>query len=416
MRLLKLLPKLLIGLLPSCALFAAPAAEEGPTILGINDHVLYRTAAEHASVFNVYRDTDTRFLRINIDWMTLEPSAGVYSKTRLENLDLFFAEAAETRIRVLASIAYAPSWANGGKQGAGWPPTDFAAYADFCEWIMRRYAPYVNQDGNRILESIEIWNEPDLCDLFFKGYSRQSPDAARVYAEMVKVAGPRLMAVRVEIGAPDLLICAPAISNIHETQWAPSGKSSWIDAFYSVEGVTKCYDVVSLHSYWEHAGSTGWLPPELPACWDATNQKISVVGRVYHPESGRSLIDRMKAAGDGEKEIWITEIGGSARGDEPEHAQRMLSFYEQKAHLEDVIRLLRGGQIPNLKRVYWYEIFDEPHAQREQRYYGLIGFGDKFPLDYGGPLSLTNATFKEKPAYAVYRNTMKSRYKVMGRP
>jgi hypothetical protein len=395
---------LFASLLPVLPVFPAPA----PTVLGVNDHILYRTPAEHEVAFAAYRDSDTRFLRINIDWITLEPAQGVYSKNRLENLDRFFALAEKSRIRVMASVAYAPSWANGGKQGAGWPPTDNERYADFCEWFVRRYGQVKNAAGERVLEALEIWNEPDLCDLFFKGYPRYSADAAKAYAELVKVAGGRLRAIRADAGAADLLVCAPAISNIHSIQWAPAGQKTWADTFYGTEGVTGCYDVVTLHSYWEHSGSTGWLPPELPACWDAGDQRSSVMGRVYFVEpDGLSLWERMKAAGDGNKEIWFTEIGGAARGEEPEHPARMLSLHEQKAHLKDALKLLRDGRMENLKRVYWYELFDEPHAKKEQRYYGLLSLGNVYPLDYDKPVLLTEAAFGKKPAYQTYKEAPK---------
>jgi hypothetical protein len=36
----------------------------------------------------------------------------------------------------------------------------------------------INSAGQRTLEAIELWNEPDLADLFFKPYKRESAEGA----------------------------------------------------------------------------------------------------------------------------------------------------------------------------------------------------------------------------------------------
>ncbi|MDR1284366.1 MAG: hypothetical protein LBK99_26665 [Opitutaceae bacterium] len=396
---------------------AVNAAAPAPTILGVNDHILYRTLDEHDAAFRIYAELGARFLRINIDWITLEPEQGKFSPARLENLDYFFGKTKQSRVRLLLSIAYAPAWANGGHQGGGYPPsndeTGRARYADFCEWLVRRYTAHKNLDGERVIEAIEIWNEPDLCDMFFKGYPRYSADAARAYAALVKTAGARLRKIRDELAAPDLLIGAPSISNLHSVQWAPQGQTPWLGAFYEDKEITGFYDVVTVHSYWENSGSTGWLPPELPKVWSddsAATLKESVLGKIENRigiTDGISLRERMAAAGDGDKEIWLTEIGASARGELPAHKERMVSFAEQREHLADVVTVLRGGRVKNLRRVYWYELFDEPYARREQRYYGLLAFAEKLeaalPLNYEKGQPLTSALV-EKPAAAVFRD------------
>ena len=147
-------------------------------------------------------------------------------------------------------------------------------YADFCEWFLRQYATYKDASGRRTLEAIELWNEPDLGDLFYKPYrTRYSAEGATHYANLVVTAGTRLKTVRQQIGADDVLILAPAISDTHNVSWAP-----WLDAFYGVPGVTQAYDVFSWHSYWFNACRT-WPPSYLPVCFDAADINRGVLSK-----------------------------------------------------------------------------------------------------------------------------------------
>ncbi|WP_309385774.1 hypothetical protein [Cerasicoccus frondis] len=400
-----MLPKIhtLAGLLFGVSLAISYA--QADAVVGINDHILYRTSAELDTTFDVYDDSDTRFVRINVDWNTLEPSDDVYSGTRLATLDDFFQRCATENVRILASVAYAPSWVNGGNAGAGWPPLDYVKYADFLEWFLRRYADYQTASGERVLDAIELWNEPDLCDLFFKGYPRNSPAAATIYGNMVKVAGGRLLSVRNSLGAQDVLIGAPVIANPHDAAWSASGSDSWIDAFYAVPDVTDYYDFFSWHSYWEHCGSTGWLPPELPACWYPADQKQAVLGRLT--ASNEPIWAKIMANGDHLKPNWCTELGGLARSSTADHSQRLLSFAEQNTHLQDALEVLSAGHVTNLERIYWYELFDEPGNIYVQQAYGIVALNNSNPITYSGNIALDTATLTAKTAYSTYANADK---------
>jgi len=330
-------------------------------------------------------------------------------------LDQFFGNCKTANIHVLASLAYAPAWANGGYSANGYAPLPAfnTAYADFCEWFLRRYATatLTNSDGRHTLDAIEIWNEPDLCSQFFKfgspnQWNNESPVAAVTYANLVKVAGARLKTVRGQIGANDVLVGAPVISSPHGAAWAPTGQQSWMDGFYSVSGVTANYDFFSWHSYWESAGTTGWLPPELPPCWYPADQKQAVLGRLI---AANDIWAKMTAAGDNTKPNWCTEIGGAARSGTAQHNPgRLLSFTEQKTHLLDAAAVLSAGNVTNLARIYWYELFDEPSASNEQQVYGLVALNATNPIAYSGAIPLNAATLTNKPAYASYKALTKS--------
>jgi hypothetical protein len=384
------------------SLLTVPARAE--KILGINDHIIWRTNPQQDIAFAKYSESNTKYLRVGADWNVLEPSKGNYNQNYLSRLDYFFQKATTAGIRVLLIAAYAPDWANGGHKGSGYAPAEANTqdYADFCEFLLRRYATpaYTNAAGKHTLEAMEIWNEPDLADIYFKPYTRYSAAGGTAYGNLVAAAGSRIQKVRGEIGAPDILVLAPVISEVHSVCYYP-----WMDSFYAVPDVTKYYDVFAWHTYWMNCGSKGWLPPELPACWYPANQRQAILGKLTAEAKGE-IWSKMTAHGDDLKPNWCTETGGAARSATPDHPNRLLSFEEQKTLLQDLIDTLNSGKVTHLDRVYFYELLDEPFAQASEQAYGLIAQTAAKPIAYAGE-KMETATFTPKPAYEVYKTSPK---------
>jgi len=376
---------------------------EEPRCLGVNDSVIWRTNEEQDVAFAKYLDSGTKYLRVGADWNAIEGQGkGIYNPRYVDRLDYFMKKASELKLKVLLIAAYAPAWANGGNQGSGWAPLRETDFADYCEWLLRHCFAYKDSDGARTLEAIELWNEPDLSDLFFKPFKRCSADGAALYGKMVVAAGERIKAVRKEINSENVLILAPCVSDTHSPAWHP-----WMDSFYAVRGVTSCYDVFSWHSYWENSGTTGWLPPELPPCFSSTLQQRTVLGKLT---ADNGLIrKKMIAAGDGSKPNWCTEIGASAKSGEADHRHGFLSFSEQKAHFEDSLSTLYSGKVSGMSRIYWFSMFDNPSAKGSQQFYGLLAWNASVPIDYANSSKcLSSAALTPKPAYEAYVNAMKS--------
>lgn len=401
---LLIFPVLYVNLLAEEKESASSASEK---CLGVNDNLIWRTIEVQEVAFIKYVESGTRFIRMDACWSVLEGKGkGIYNPLYVDRVDSFMKKASENRIKVLMIADYAPAWANGGNEGSGWAPLNETDFADFCEWLLRRYASYKDPDGKRTLEAIELWNEPDLSDLFFKPFKRRCSEGATLYGKLVVVAGGRLKTVRKEISADDVLILAPCISEPHSVAYEP-----WLDAFYAVPEVTKNYDVFSWHSYWESSGS-GWLPAELPPCFSDKLQRQSVLGKLTAEKD--KFWPKIVAAGDHLKPNWCTEVGGASKSDMPEHRERLLSFAEQKTHLEDVVSVLNSDKITNMNRVYWFTLFDNPSQKREQAFYGLIALNQTNPISYSGGISLKNAVLTPKPAYEVYKNFSTSKTKNQG--
>ncbi len=391
---------ILLTLMMFCCPVVSFAQQQGG--LGINDMAIWRTRDALDIAFKQYADSGTKFLRIGADWNAIEsPAKGQFRELYTDRLDYFFEKAAEAGIRVLLISAYAPEWANGGHKGSGYAPVNPDDFADYTEWLLRRYAKYKDSQGVRTLEAIELWNEPDLADIFFKPYKRFSKESAELYGKMVVAAGTRLKMVRKEIDADDVLILAPVVADPHGAAW-----HKWMEAFYATPGVTDCYDVFSWHSYWQSAGSTGWLPPELPACYDPEKPERSVMGKVT---TDRGLLwPLMVKAGDDKKPNWCTEIGGSAKEAAADHKNRLLSFDEQAVHLKDAIDTFKAGKITNMHRVYWFTMFDNPYTTGDQPYFGLVACNESMPIAYPEKIPLTQSKLTPKPAYSIYRDASKA--------
>ena len=410
-----LISRLALALFGLVALLCCTGPARAQKIVGINDHVIWRANADQDVAFAQYAQSNTKFLRVDADWNVLEPTDGVYNTGYLGHMDYFFQKCTAANIRVTLCVAYAPSWASTGNSGnqGGYAPTAAASadYADFCEFLLRRYATstYSNGAGQHTLEAIEIWNEPDLSDVFFKPYARQTAAGATAYGNLVVAAGGRLKSVRASIGASDVLVLAPVISNVHNVCWAPTGQTTWMDAFYMVPNVTSNYDVFDWHTYWESTGS--WLPATLPPCWNPANQRQAVLGQLIAPDKSE-IWAKIVSNGDDQKPNWCTEIGGAAKSNTPNHNPgRLLSFAEQQTHLTDAIATLRSGNVSKLDRIYWYELFDEPNQYKnlQQAYFGLIALNASNPITYTGSMNLSAAgtVLTPKAAYAVYQGADK---------
>lgn len=362
------------------------------TVLAVNDAPEWVAVSDQTALVNEYVASNTKFVRIGADWDVFQPtSAGTYptgySATYVARLDNFFQLCAANNIHILVIAAYAPSWANGGTNASGYAPTSahYADYAAYCEWIMQRYYTYVDTTGHRVLEAIELWNEPDLCALFFQGqgWADEAPAAATAYGNMVVTAGSALMSLRSSLGCTDVHICAPVISDPHSASWSANGPNSgWIDSFYAVPGVVSDYDVFTWHSYWYNAGSTGYNPPEVPQCWNTSNTTLGIMSKLTTTTGYFDPIwPKMVAAGDSTKRLWMTETGAAVSSSLPPappaapHSNSQLTYAEECALFSDTLNTLVSADIPTLDRVYWFRFTEYDN-------YGLLDSSNNPKLVY----------------------------------
>ncbi|SDZ95345.1 MULTISPECIES: cellulase family glycosylhydrolase [unclassified Mycobacterium] len=228
--------------------------------------------------------TRAEWMRVLIDWHIVEPVKGQYN---WHYVDHWVNGSKKRGLKVLGLIAYSPTWARAPGSYFSAPPVNPADYAAFVMAVVQRY-------GDRVAHW-EIWNEPNL-PLFF-GFT---DNRAAVYTELLKAAYPAIKAIQ-----PDATVIAAGLSRATGSD-APT---KFLADMYA-NGARKFFDATAMHPYVfpggiAEDGDNGW----------------SDLVRVH---------DLMTVNGDGDKKVWMTELGAStcapqARGvSQDEQARQIL--------------------------------------------------------------------------------------------
>jgi hypothetical protein len=228
--------------------------------------------------------TNASWLRILIDWNRIEPTRGQYDWSYVDGL---VNAATAHNLKVLGLIAYTAQWARPPGSYFTYPPPNAADYGSFAAAVVRRYA-------NRV-SHWELWNEPNLPQFF--GYLIDNNPYR--YTGLIKAAYPAVKAVQ-----PNSTVLAAGLSPLVGDYSPPA----FLDQMYAA-GAKGFFDAAAAHPY------------------------VSADGLLADPDNGWSDVGRMHDAmvahGDGDKKIWMTELGAptcdpSADGvSEPEQAKQI---------------------------------------------------------------------------------------------
>jgi hypothetical protein len=180
-------------------------------------------------------------------------------------------------------VTEAPAWANGSSD-VNVPPANPADFGDF----LKRFAAH--NKGVGAVAGYEVWNEPDENQFWHPG-----PDAGQ-YTALLKAAYAGIKA-----GNPDATVVAgPMTGNDYQ----------WLQNLYTA-GAAGSFDVVAVHTD--------------TACLDRGPDE-------FYRENGllarytflgyRTVHDTMVAHGDGNKPIWMTELGWSSTNGGPTSCTR----------------------------------------------------------------------------------------------
>lgn len=215
-------------------------------------------------------------VRLDCPWVTINPRAGVFDFTLVDNTHRL---AHARGLHILGTLSYAPAHANGGDADYFVAPTNTAGrqkYAAAAAEYVQRY-PYVR--------AIEAWNEPNLA-----GFYKPAADPAG-YTELVQLMYEAVKAVR-----PEVIVVAGNLGGAADG----GGSLSWgtfTGECYD-EGIQGYFDAWSCHPY------LGGNPPDAPFDWTWPN---SGTGSWFGTDAN-SVRNRMVAHGDGDKQIWLTEV------------------------------------------------------------------------------------------------------------
>ena len=195
------------------------------------------------------------------DWPHTEPEQDVYRWSESEG-ELANQHLGEGLIPA-PILSYTPQWASsapadvGGRQG--YPPRDYADYAEFCAQCASRFRQHV--------PAWEIWNEPNIG--FFNGTIPQ-------YAELLKVG-----AIGIRQGNPQARVIFGGTA----------GVDIWFIRRCYELGVGPYFDIMAAHPYqWGSTFNDGWFVSKLAGL--------------------RALMDEY---GDTDKTIVLNEFGWVSR-------------------------------------------------------------------------------------------------------
>jgi hypothetical protein len=281
-------------------------------------------------------------LRHLVLWPELEPVED--DSHDWGKLDGVVAAAAENGMEMLPFVYGTPAWAIGDCLGLEplqcqrIPPMSSDAekqlWEDFLRDIVARYGPdgefWSDEDDDYDppylpITQWQIWNEPSSQSFF-----QPETDPAK-YAELVRISHDAITEVD-----PDAEIVLAGLFRTPQKGAGDEGSpAAFLREFYAAEeGIGDYFDTVSLHPY-------------------ASNlDQIDVLFG--------QILPVLEEYGDGDKPIWITELGWSSAP--PESNKPLLKGVEGQAKLlTDSFELLRAKREKwNLEGVVWYQWKDLP--------------------------------------------------------
>jgi polysaccharide biosynthesis protein PslG len=381
---------LLAAVLVSAAGLAVPAAGASPGLLvGLNDeaNTLY---GDPALVFPILKTLKTEVLRVNLYWGgnkygvanerpedPADPGDPAYDWTLY---DRFVRYSSQYGIKVVFSILFTPSWANGGKAKTVAPTTTagWTALRQFAFAAAKRYsgtytAPIEQQDPTNESSALPLpsvrwwtaWNEPN--------------NPIWLSPQWKKVGGK----FRIESAVNYVKICNAVYSGVHQSGLAnekvacgvtgPRGNNSPRSFRPSVDPLSfmralktyglKKFDVYAHHPYY---GSRQETPSTKP------KSKTSVIlGNID------TLIVQLTKLW-GKKKLWITEYGYQT----PPERLLPVSLAQQARYLTEAYAIARKN--PRIDMMLWFLLKDDTN------------------IPNGWQSGLLTPTLKKKPAYTAF--------------
>lgn len=238
-----------------------------------------------------------------------DPTDPAYS---FEALDESVGTAQSRGLDVLLAVQAAPSWAEGGGRpksapAGTWKP-DPAKLGDFMTALATRYSgSFTNAKGVRLplVDSFQIWNEPNLATYLSPQYEGTSPVGAEHYKKMLNASYDAVHSVR----ADDQVVTA-GLSPYGD---APGGNRTRPLSFLrevlclkngSLEPEENCADPARFDVLAAHAINTSG-PPKQSAINpdDASSGDLKAIARTL-----RAAEEHRTIGGGSSHPLWVTEF------------------------------------------------------------------------------------------------------------
>ena len=336
---------------------SARSAEPG----AVTDITWGTSTAEVDRTVSLLRESGAKWIRANISWASLEPSAkGSYSSGYLSEIDYAIGKARAAGLQVIMPMADGvPYWASAdpGKRidssGARrwnkyYRPSSFQDYADAFRFVVDRYEA-------KGVHVFEVWNEPNLSYFWPSGVN------AGEYTQLLKAAYPAA-----KQADPSATVLLGGLSQVDR---------DFLQGVYAAGGGSY-FDAVSYHAY-----PTG----DPDGCGKDSSGRRSAEA-LCGVEEVRST---MAANGDSGKDVWLTELGWSTCSNSYSGCfGKGVSESQQADYLTRGYRRLDG--YPWIRTALWYD-FRNTYFRGES------------PGDWNANLGLLRIDFSPKPAFEAFK-------------
>jgi hypothetical protein len=314
-----------------------PPVERSNLLLGISASIRVEPVADRCEEARLAAETGIEAVREDLSWRLTEREENRYDWSGYDGV---VRAATEAGLTVLPILDDPPSWASPG----GCLPTDPGPYAAFTAAAVTRYGPGGQfwRDNPELparpLEWYELWNEP--------WNARCNRDPA-IYARLVVAA---VNAGRAARSAARFLIDG---DTFYQTLGGQT--SDWIAGMYAaVPALGRYFDALSIHPY-------------------GGNPAVQTPGANVDTEPGY-LIERahaeLAAHGDGNKPVWVTEIGWSTCSG----PGVCVTEGQQALYLAELLRLSVTTWRSYVRAVFVYDLRDigPAPASDPEAWYGLL--------------------------------------------
>lgn len=306
------------------------------------------TDAQVITCLDLLQEAGIQWIRVNASWCYLEWTRGQINGTMLSRIDLIVNEALSRGIQPYLQIGVSPQWASESPDAADWwayAPADLDAWALHVTFLANRYKARIKY--------WEVHNEVDW--IFWQSSPAQ-------YVEFLRVAHQALKQVD-----PDnqVILGGLAFDGVHVYQLIPGATEYALQKMYDA-GLKYYFDIMALHPY----------------------SHDPVYGTVVSADIINSVYEIMKRNYDGQKPIWLTELGIAAKGTDPVQLQN------QAAYVENIFtELIRH---PKVDKIFYY-VFNCMQGQGED----LDNFG------------ILNYDFTPRPAYFALKMLSKAASRIV---
>jgi hypothetical protein len=311
------------------------------------------------------------WLKEEFAWSAISGSPGGYDWFRTDGV---VALAQQRKLKLLVRLDQAPFWSLADVGDAGKytdvPPRDPALMGVFCGALAARYAGRI--------AAYEIWNEPNLA----REWGGKPPDPAAYVALLkacytaIKAADPQ--AIVISAGLAPTITDDPAVS---------MPDALFFQGLYAAGGAAY-FDMLGVHA----PGYGNW-PERSPADCQADAFWQSSVWCFRHVEDIRAL---MVAAGDGDKQIAVTEMGWTTDTIHNDYKWYHVSEATQADYLVRAFQYARANWQPWIGLMSMVYIANPKWTQADEQYWWAI----TRPTRPGDPADLL-------PAYAALKNMPK---------